>query len=98
MPVRGVGIRFRFDGGLFDLKRLRAKTSTKFITELQYADDCSLIASSSEDLQIMLDTYKHIYEALGLRLNIDKTKILVSPPESLPTDISLENETLEQVE
>ena len=51
---RGLAITYRFDGGLFTIKRFRAKTRVKYLTDLQYADDCGLIAFSVEILQAIL--------------------------------------------
>ena len=43
---RGVAIKYRFDSGLFNIKRFRAKTRVKHLTDLQYADECGFIALS----------------------------------------------------
>jgi hypothetical protein len=75
---RGVGINYRFDGGLHNLKRLKAKTriSQKYISELQYADDCVILSHSAEELQDMINTFAHVYTLMGLKINIEKTKYL----------------------
>ena len=62
------------------IKKFRAKTRVKYLTDLQYADDCGLIALSVEILQAILETYTWAYEALGLIINIEKTKIMPTPP------------------
>ena len=51
LEERGVAIKYRFDSGLFNIKRFRAKTRVKYLTDLQYADECGLIAPSVEILQ-----------------------------------------------
>ena len=86
---RGVGLTYRLDGSVFNLDRLKARTkvSRDLITELQYADDCALVAHTPEDLQASLTALCNIYNALGLAVNTDKTEILyqwygADPPHS----------------
>jgi hypothetical protein len=74
----GININFRYDRSLFDLKKLQAKTKTspaKF-HELQYADDCALVAHSLRDLQNILSNIATIYTRFGLRINVGKTEVL----------------------
>lgn len=101
LTERGIGIRYRYDGGLFNLGRLRATTKTRlqFITELMYADDCALVAHSHEQLQQILNIYAWAYEALGLRINIKKTKILSTPRDvDYNPSINISGQQLENVE
>ena len=53
-------------------RRLRAftKTRTQYTCDLQYNDDCALLAHTPEQLQEILDVYAWAYEALGLKINI----------------------------
>ena len=76
LTARGNGMRFRINGGLFNLRRLRTftKTRTRYICDLQYADDCALFAHTPEQLQEILDIYAWAYEAQGLKINIGNTK------------------------
>ena len=55
----GVYIRFRTDGKLFNLSRLRAKSKVQLqlIQELLYADDCVFFASSEADLQAISSSF-----------------------------------------
>ena len=59
----GIHFKYRFDGGMFNLRRLKAETKTRTasIFELQYADDAAIPTNSAEALQwnltIMSDTY-----------------------------------------
>ena len=78
--------------------RLRAKTRTKFITDLQYADDCSLISDSAENLQEILEIYSWAYQALGLNVNVDKTKVMSCPPSTIQTNIMIEDRKVEYVD
>ena len=75
---RGVELTYRLDGSVFNLKRLKARTkiSTDTIFELQYADDCALVAHTPEDLQASLETLANIYKGLGLTINTNKTEVL----------------------
>ena len=50
------------------------------ISNLRYADDTTLIAESKEELKSFLMKVKEESEKVGLKLNIQKTKIIVSGP------------------
>ena len=47
---------------------------------LQYADDATLMAESKEELKSLLMKVKEESEKVGLKLNIQKTKIMTSGP------------------
>jgi hypothetical protein len=71
-------IRFRVDGKLFDLKRLKAKTKVllEYIREAQYADDIAIFCDTASGLQTLLTAYNNTAKRLGLRINAKKTEIL----------------------
>ena len=50
------------------------------INNLRYADDTTLIAESEEELKSLLMKVKEESEKVGLKLNIQKTKIMTSGP------------------
>ena len=50
------------------------------INNLRYADDTILMAESEEELKSLLMTMKEESEKVGLKLNIQKTKIMASGP------------------
>ena len=50
------------------------------ITNLRYADDTTLMAKSKEELKSLLMKVKEKSEKVGLKLNIQKTKIMASGP------------------
>ena len=50
------------------------------INNLRYADDTTLMAESKEKLKSLLMKVKEESEKVGLKLNIQKTKIMVSGP------------------
>ena len=56
------------------------KISGRNINNLRYADDTTLMAESEEDLKSLLMKVKEESEKLGLKLNIQKTKIMASGP------------------
>ena len=56
------------------------KIAGRNINNLRYADDTTLIAESEEELKILLMKVKEESEKVGLRLNIQKTKIMASGP------------------
>ena len=57
------------------------------INNLRYADDTTLMAESEDELKSLLMKVKVESEKAGLKLNIQKTKIMVSSPiTSWPTD------------
>ena len=56
------------------------KTARRNITNLRYADDITLMAESQEELKSLLMKVKEESEKVGLKLNIQKTKIMASGP------------------
>ena len=56
------------------------KTSGRNIKNLRYADDNTLMAESKEELKSLLMKVKEESEKFGLKLNIHKTKIMISGP------------------
>ena len=56
------------------------KITGRNINNLRYADDTTLMAESEEELKSLLMKVKEESEKLGLKLNIQKTKIIASGP------------------
>ena len=56
------------------------KIAGRKITNLRYADDTTLMAESGEELKSLLMKVKEESEKVGLKLNIQKTKIRASAP------------------
>ena len=56
------------------------KISRRNINNLRYADDTTLMAESEEELKRLLMKVKEERERVGLKLNIQKTKIMASGP------------------
>ena len=56
------------------------KTAGKSVSHLRYADDTTLMAESEEELKSLLMKVKEDSETAGLKLNIQKTKLMASGP------------------
>ena len=56
------------------------KTARRNINNLRYADDTTLMAGSEEELKSLLMKVKEESEKVGLKLNIQRTKIMASGP------------------
>jgi len=70
------------------------KTAGRNINNLRYADDTILIAETEEELKSLLMKLKEESEKTGLKLNIQKMKIMVSGP---ITSWQIDGETMETV-
>ena len=70
------------------------KISGRNINNLRYADDTTLMAESEEELKSLLMKVKEKSENVGLKLNIQKTKIMASGP---ITSWEIDGETVETV-
>ena len=70
------------------------KISGRNINNLRYANDTTLIAESEEELKSLLMKVKEESEKVGLKLNIQKTKIMASGP---ITSWEIDGETVETV-
>ena len=70
------------------------KIAGRNISNLRYADDATLKAESEEELKSLLMKVKEESENVGLKLNIQKTKIMASSP---ITSWQIDGETMETV-
>ena len=70
------------------------KIARRNINNLRYADDTTLMAESEEELKSLLMKVKEESEKIGLKLNIQKTKIMASGP---ITSWQIDGETVERV-
>ena len=78
---------------LSDLK-LYYKIARRNINNLRYADDTTFMAESEKELKRLLTKVKEESEKVGLKLNIQKTKIMASGP---ITSWQIDGETVETV-
>ena len=81
------------DTGL-DEAQAGIKIARRNIKNLRYADDTTLMAESEEELKSLLMKVKEESEKVGLKLNIQKTKIMASGP---ITSWEVDGETMETV-
>ena len=77
-----------------DEAQVGIKIAGRNITNLRYADDTTLMAESGKELKSLLMTVKEESEKVGLKLNIQKTKIMASCP---ITSWEIDGETVETV-
>ena len=70
------------------------KIAGRNINNLRYIDDTTLMAESEEELKILLMKVQEESETVGLKLNIQKTKIMASGP---ITSWQIDGETVETV-
>ena len=70
------------------------KIAGRNINNLRYADDTNLMAESEEELKSLLMKVKKESEKVGLKLNIQKTKIMAYSP---ITSLQIDGETVETV-
>ena len=70
------------------------KIARRNINNLRYADDTTLLAESKEELKSLFMKVKEESEKAGLKLNIQKTKIMASSPITL---LQIDGETVETV-
>ena len=70
------------------------KTAGRNINHLRYTDDTSLMAESEEKLKSLLRKMKEESEKVGLKLNVQKTKIMVSGP---ITSWQIDGETVDKM-
>ena len=75
-----------------DKAQAEIKTARRNINNLRYADDTTLMAESEKELKSLLMEVKEESEKVGLKLNIQKTKIMASGP---ITSLQIGGETME---
>ena len=77
-----------------DEAQVAIKIAGRDINNLRYADDTTLMAESKEELKSFLMKMKEESEKFGLKLNIQKTRIMAS---GLITSWQIDGETMETV-
>ena len=77
-----------------DEAQARIKIAGRNINNLRHSDDTTLVAESEEELKSLLMKVKEENEKVGLKLNIQKTKIMASGP---ITSWEIDGETVETV-
>ena len=77
-----------------DESQARVKISKRNIKNFRYADDITVMAENEEELKSFLIKVKEENENVGLKLNIQKTKLIASSP---ITSWQIDRETMETV-
>ena len=77
-----------------EIAQAEIRIAGRNINNLRYADDTTLMTESKEELKSLLMKVKEESEKVGLKLNIQKTKIMVSGP---ITSWQIDGETVETV-
>ena len=77
-----------------DEEQAGIKFAARYINNLRFADDATLLTESEEELKSLLMKFKEESEKAGLKLYIQKTKIMASGP---MTPWQIDGETMEAV-
>ena len=82
---------------LLDWNGLGININGEYITHLRFADDIVIMAESLEHLNTMLSDLSIVSQQVGLKMNMDKTKIM-SNVHVAPVPVVVGNDTLEVVD
>ena len=82
---------------LLEWQGLGININGEYITHLRFADDIVVMVKSMEELSMMLDGLDRVSQRVGLKMNMDKTKIM-SNANVVPTPVSVGNSVLEVVD
>lgn len=97
----GIPIDYRTDGGVFNIRRMQAKTKilSMIIRDLLFADDCALAAHNHTDMQEMVNRFSSAATRFGLKISHKKTVTLHQPYETDNTipPVLIDNNPLESV-
>ena len=97
----GIPIEYRTDGGVFNIRRLQAKTKTlsQIIRDLLFADDCALAAHTQADMQEIVNRFSNAATRFGLKISLKKTVALYQPhvADTNTTPVLIDNHPLELV-
>ena len=92
--IFGKNCLFKFIFSIVKKKNKNKKIARRNINNFSYADDTTLMAESEEELKSLFMKVKQESEKVGLKLNIQKTKIMASGP---ITSWQIDGETVETV-
>ena len=89
---KGIELRFRIDGDIFNMKRLKAESKIRKYTllEMLFADDAAVCAHSEEELQEIMQIFYQTFQEFGLQLALKKTEVMMQksyPDEARPEPI-----------
>ena len=77
----GIQLKYRTDGGVFNLRRLKANTKEKIATlrELLFANDCALNSSTEAEMQQCVNHLSRACNNFGFAISTKKTEVMHQP-------------------
>ena len=77
----GIQLKYKTDGGVFHLKRLKAKTKVEVATlrELLFADDCALNSNTEVEMQQCVNQFSRACDNFGFTISTKKTEVMHQP-------------------
>ena len=77
----GIQLKYRTDGGVFNLRRLKAKTKVKVATlrELLFADDCALNSNTEAEMQQCVNHFSRDCDNFGFTISTKNTEFVHQP-------------------
>ena len=96
--TKGIYLRTRSDGRLFNLSRLRAKTKVREVLnrDMLFADDAAVVAHTQEEHQSLMDCFSKACKDFGLTISPKKTDVLGQDTEAPPV-ITIDDYELDAV-
>ncbi|KAG7305516.1 hypothetical protein JYU34_009592 [Plutella xylostella] len=96
----GVRIRFRTDGSLFNIARLKAHTKVSYatITDIMYADDLCFVADTPGGIQSLMANLDESCKKFGLKISVNKTEVMANTIDGQTFSIKLGDSVLRQVD
>ena len=82
----GVALKFRTSGKAFNLRRFNTKSRSFecLIMSLLYAEDADFVTHLKEELQFIMNHFSDACDAFGLKISLQKTKVMFTPPSGEP--------------
>ena len=77
----GIQLKYSTDGGVFNLRRLKAKTKVKVATlrKLLFADDCALNSNTEAEMQQFVNHFSRACDNFGFNISTKKTEVMHQP-------------------
>ena len=77
----GIQLKYRTDGRVFNLRRLKANTKLKIATlrELLFADDCDLNSNTEAEMQQCVNQFSRACDNFGFTINTNNTEVMHQP-------------------
>ena len=77
----GIQLKYKTDGGVFNIRRLKAKIKVKVATlrELLFADDCALNSNTEVEMQLCVNHFSRACDNFGFTISTKKTEVMHQP-------------------